>query len=84
MKELLARVKNYRTTIAGVLTLLGSSITFVATWAASGEFPDATHWNLLGVGLSTGAGLIASADAKTTAHAVDMVKSDVAELKEQS
>jgi hypothetical protein len=76
------RIKNYRTTIAGVFTIAGTVITFVAQWATTGTIPDATHWNILGAGITTGAGLIAAADARTTARVVDKMKAEVSEIKE--
>jgi hypothetical protein len=57
-------MKNTRTTVAGLLTIIGASITFLSVWVATKQFPDANAWGLLGVAYSTGAGLIAAADGK--------------------
>jgi len=62
--DFFTKVKHYRTTIAGAFTILGTLATFVAGWVASGEIPGTEKWELLGGGLTVGAGLIASADAK--------------------
>lgn len=58
-------MKNWKTSIAGGCTILGSILTFAGHWFSSGQPPSADQWSLLGAGLTVGAGLIAAADGKT-------------------
>jgi len=55
--------KDFRTSIAGILTIGAGIASFVGGWIAHG-FPSAEHWALLGSALTAGAGLIAAADGK--------------------
>jgi hypothetical protein len=57
-------MKNPRTTIAGVMTILGALVTFGAGWIGTGQAPGAEAWALLGGALTVGAGLITAADGK--------------------
>jgi hypothetical protein len=63
--DFLGKLRHYRTTIAGVCTVLGSVLTFAAGWMSTGEIPSTEKWEMLGAGLTIGSGLIAAADGKT-------------------
>lgn len=57
-------MKHAKTTVAGVLVIAGALITFAADWIATGHFPNAQTWSVLGGALTVGAGLISAADGK--------------------
>ncbi len=66
MKRMLTTLlENPRTSIAGAATILGSLLTFGAHWLSTGTIPPAELWFVLGGALTTGAGLLASADGKS-------------------
>ncbi len=69
------RVKHYRTTLAGLLMIVGAGSTFAAEWITNG-MPSAEKWSLLGAGLTAGAGFISSADAKTVNKQMDAAKDE--------
>ena len=56
--------KNLKTTLVGVLMIVGSALGFIANWLASGVAPDPEHWAALGAAVTAGAGFIAAADGK--------------------
>lgn len=74
--ELFAKIRHYRTTLAGIMMIVGSLATFVAGWITSG-LPSAEKWSLLGAGLTAGAGFIASADAKTVTKQIEATKDEL-------
>lgn len=76
---IIKKIRHYRTTIAGVATILGAVITFISMWAQSGVVPTADKWEALGAALVIGAGLISSADAKT----VNKIDAKVEAIKEE-
>jgi hypothetical protein len=57
-------MKNPRTTIAGIMTMVGALLTFAADWVSTGVAPGAEKWAILGGALTVGAGLITAADGK--------------------
>ncbi len=57
-------MRNWRTTISGLLLIAGGTATFVGMWIATKTFPDGSTWGALGVAYTAGAGLIAAADGK--------------------
>ncbi len=57
-------MKNARTTIAGIVTIVGGALTFGGLWLSTGTAPEPAMWAALGVALTTGGGLIAAADGK--------------------
>lgn len=71
-------MSHWRTTIAGLVIIVGSLASFIGQWVAAGLFPGAEAWTVLGVALTTGAGFVRAADAKE----VTAVKADVKDLKD--
>lgn len=63
LNEIANKVPHFRTTIAGTLLIVGSLASFLGQWISTG-MPEAQSWTILGAALTTGSGLIASADAK--------------------
>ncbi len=57
-------MKNPRTTLGGIATIVGSLLTFAAVWISTGHIPPVTEWSVLGGALTVGASLIAAADGK--------------------
>lgn len=57
-------MSHLRTTIAGGATMLGGLITFVVMCVIAGGLPPANAWSILGMSLTTGAGLLVAADGK--------------------
>ncbi len=57
-------MRNWRTTIAGGLLILGGVATFAGMWLGTGMFPSGHDWGALGAAITAGAGLIAAADGK--------------------
>jgi hypothetical protein len=57
-------MRNLRTTVAGIVMIIGGSATFIGIWLGTGQFPDGNAWGLLGMAYTAGAGFIAAADGK--------------------
>lgn len=57
-------MRNWRTTTAGILLIVGGSATFAGMWLATGVLPSGHEWGALGAALTAGGGLIAAADGK--------------------
>ncbi len=56
-------MNNIATTVAGVVTIAGSLMTFVGVWLSVGV-PPSEAWTACGAGIAMGVGLIKAADAK--------------------
>lgn len=56
-------MRNWRTTAAGIVIIVGGVATFVGQWIAGGV-PDGSAWGALGAALAAGGGFIAAADGK--------------------
>lgn len=61
MKDLFA---HKRTSIAGVLIIVGSLGTFFGKWISTKQPPEQAEWGALFVALGAGASSLASADGK--------------------
>ena len=69
---MIEHLKHFRTTIVGVMMIVGSLASFIGSWIAHG-MPPAEQWTILGAGLTAGAGFFASADAKVVNKQVDVL-----------
>lgn len=57
-------MKHPRTTIGGVMLIVGSLASFVGPWLATKQLPSGDAWTLLFTGLNAGVVAILAADAK--------------------
>jgi hypothetical protein len=58
--------RNWRTTTAGITTIGGAVLTFIAHALMTKQVPTLEMWSMLGAALTMGSGLIAAADGKNS------------------
>lgn len=64
-------MKHPKTTIGGVLLVVGSLASFVGPWLATGQTPTGDAWTLLFTGLNAGVVAILAADGNNRPAPVD-------------
>lgn len=57
-------MRSWRTTVGGIVSIVGSLAAFAGPWIASGVVPSETAWTLMFTGLNAGVIALLSADQK--------------------